>query len=433
MTLRATRSFLFVLTDLPAPSVDVQAEDTLLVQQTADSEQVHGASDSLSLSADASCRGVFVRTATDTLVFEEGVSWRAVEVSVSDMLTITEMVTLQVGLTASDTLTISESVSVEKELHRDVPETVPLADVVFHHGNWRRSVGQTLRLRHQATVAGPRNVSATHTLQTVYTTLDPETGEVYDAYIGLSDRAQAAVVGDDEATDRLKVGDRARGKVIRADAIAGVAEDALSIIDAGYRNETPAAVDALTITESAAAVDSRHLRSQLTLSHTAAYTVDRALGVVDTLVFHQAAGARHLADRVKHVYAPVGLPPLTPGAASGVKLIGDTTLVLKAPRFGNRDRLQMNRISRETRGGTLITFADPAWPKVQTLVLQWLGLTESAAMELLDFIEEHLGREIHLEDWEGRTWVGVIMEADPAVEDGKRGYSLGLTFEGELE
>jgi hypothetical protein len=41
------------------------------------------------------------------------------------------------------------------------------------------------------------------------------------------------------------------------------------------------------------------------------------------------------------------------------------TLELRPPNLGNKDRLGFNRISRETRGGTLIVFADPMWPKTQ--------------------------------------------------------------------
>ena len=58
------------------------------------------------------------------------------------------------------------------------------------------------------------------------------------------------------------------------------------------------------------------------------------------------------------------------------------TLVLRAPEFGNKDRLQFNRISRETRGGTLIVYADPMWPKTQTLVLTFSALKPAQAEAL---------------------------------------------------
>ena len=51
------------------------------------------------------------------------------------------------------------------------------------------------------------------------------------------------------------------------------------------------------------------------------------------------------------------------------------SVTLRAPNLGNKDRLSFNRIVRETRGGTLIVFADPIWPKLETLVLSFSGLS----------------------------------------------------------
>ena len=53
------------------------------------------------------------------------------------------------------------------------------------------------------------------------------------------------------------------------------------------------------------------------------------------------------------------------------------SVTLRAPNLGNKDRLSFNRILRETRGGTLVVFADPIWPKIQTLVLTFSGLPTS--------------------------------------------------------
>ena len=82
------------------------------------------------------------------------------------------------------------------------------------------------------------------------------------------------------------------------------------------------------------------------------------------------------------------------------------TLTLKTPNFGNLDRLAFNRVQRETRGGTLVIFADPIWPKIQTLVLSFSALKRDEAQGLLTFIDNHLGEEIGLLDWEHRYWRG---------------------------
>ena len=107
---------------------------------------------------------------------------------------------------------------------------------------------------------------------------------------------------------------------------------------------------------------------------------------------------------------------------------------LRAPDSGNKDRLSFNRVLRETRGGTLIVFADPIWPKVQTLVLSFSGLYRVEAQALLKFLEDHVGQEIGLVDWEHRYWRGVIITPDePIVEDRFDGFSASFEFQGELD
>jgi hypothetical protein len=49
--------------------------------------------------------------------------------------------------------------------------------------------------------------------------------------------------------------------------------------------------------------------------------------------------------------------------------------------FGNKDRLQFNRISRETRGGTVVVLADPIWPKIETQAITITGLTREQVWE----------------------------------------------------
>jgi hypothetical protein len=108
-------------------------------------------------------------------------------------------------------------------------------------------------------------------------------------------------------------------------------------------------------------------------------------------------------------------------------------VVLRKPEFGNKDRLHFDRISRETRGGTLIVFADPMWPKTQTLVLTFAALRPDQAFNLQRFMETYLGLEIGLMDWEGRQWTGVIVKPnDPVVQDSKYSFTASFEFEGQL-
>ncbi len=112
------------------------------------------------------------------------------------------------------------------------------------------------------------------------------------------------------------------------------------------------------------------------------------------------------------------------------------TVELRAPNLDNKERLSFTRINRETRGGRLIVFADPTWPKVNTLVLTFSGLSKAEVDSLQTFMVAHLGKEVGLIDWEGHQWVGVITSpTERAVQDG-RGcagrWTIGLEFEGVM-
>lgn len=127
--------------------------------------------------------------------------------------------------------------------------------------------------------------------------------------------------------------------------------------------------------------------------------------------------------------------PVLDSGAHGVTLFypwnaPTTTIYLRGPDLGNRDRLEFQRIKRETRGGTLIVWADPMWPKNERLVLGFSGLQEAEGQNLLDFIYLTLGKEIGLTDWEGNTWKVVTMTpSDPLVRNGRCNLSINLEFE----
>jgi hypothetical protein len=129
-----------------------------------------------------------------------------------------------------------------------------------------------------------------------------------------------------------------------------------------------------------------------------------------------------------------------PGITAPFQLVYPATgvvtdsVTLCSPNLGNRDQLVFNRILRETRGGTTISFADPIWPKVQTHVLNFSGLTRDEAQDLLDFFTDHLGVEVGMIDWEQRYWRGIIVTPeDPIIEDSFNNYSASFNFEGALD
>ena len=160
-------------------------------------------------------------------------------------------------------------------------------------------------------------------------------------------------------------------------------------------------------------------------------------GTADTNQYHPFVGAgtessptpppSTLAGPLSSITAPFQLVYPSEGAVTD-------SVTLRAPNLGNKDRLSFNRVLRETRGGTLIVYADPNWPKIQTLVLSFSALRRSEAEALLTFLDDHLGQEVGMIDWEQRYWRGVIMTPDdPITEDSFNSYSASLQFEGELD
>ncbi len=107
------------------------------------------------------------------------------------------------------------------------------------------------------------------------------------------------------------------------------------------------------------------------------------------------------------------------------------SLTLRAPELDSHDRNAFNRVNRETRGGKLVVFADPIWPKVTTITCTFIGLTKSEISALQTFILSHIGEEIKIIDWEGCGWRGVVIKPnDTATCDGKNRWSIGFEFEG---
>lgn len=139
--------------------------------------------------------------------------------------------------------------------------------------------------------------------------------------------------------------------------------------------------------------------------------------------------------------APQQLSPTAPTLVKydNIKLYYPTTtptlaIEVRAPRMGDRDRILNNRVQRESRGGTLQVFADPTWPKVQTLVLSFTGLTETIAEQLQSFFLSTLGLTVGLRDWEGRVWHGVIVNPDePFIRARRDIIDMSFEFDGELQ
>lgn len=314
------------------------------------------------------------------------------------------------------------------------------------------SVTSTLVLDHSHHVTRPWYATATSELQSVEQVFDLDTFSFIDVITGLTDSASAQLDGPRSVSHTISFSQVATQSLVQSDAIAADAESEITLTQDARLSIQEAAISAIVFTQTATAVLSEPATSTLSLSQTASVNVVRgAIAATSVLEIKQAIA--YLLDRTDTLcsYSPfVGdssdpnaptPPPATYPAAGGTPGFrlqypesGPVTdeLLLRAPNLGNVDRMSMTRINRETRGGTLIIYADPIWPKVETLLLSFSGLSADESQDLLDWMETYLGQGIRLIDWEDRVWRGVIVNPqDPVVQDGKGcRYTASFEFEG---
>ncbi len=311
------------------------------------------------------------------------------------------------------------------------------------------TVDSQLSLSHDLHVARPWYVSASNVLQETHQELDPETLEIIEVTTGLSTSASANAIWNLAADSILSIGQDVNYAYIAPGGIIVSAENTLELMQDAWRTELGLASNALSLAHSVTGDAGPLLGSQLDLEQSAGVTVVRNRSLESELELGQAVtyilvkqGAVELCDYAPAIGGgpiPASLQGPYPGVTSPFALIfpatGEPTdnVELRPPNLGNKDRLSFDRINRETRGGTLTVFADPDWPKVQTLVLSFSALYQDEAQDLLRFIRDHLGLEIRLSDWEQRIWKGVITTPDePIIQDGKDSFSASFEFEGEL-
>jgi len=315
------------------------------------------------------------------------------------------------------------------------------------------SIEDTIAIVDTLFVNRPWYATAESELTTIEEVFDLETFTMIEVVTGLQDSASCTVNAVRTSSSILSFASQVGDSLARADGIDCEAESVLTLTDQGRISIPKSASSSLALSQAATATTSRPAVSELsTLGVAADVVVVRGVSASNALEMFQAVAFILEQSDTLCTYSPfVGSssdpnaptpPPSTYTAAGGTPgfrlqypAIGAVTdqLILRAPNLGNQDRLAMTRINRETRGGTLIIYADPIWPKVQTLLLSFSGLSQEEGQSLLAFMETYLGQEIRLIDWEDRLWKGVIVNPqDPVVPDGPGcKYTASFEFEGE--
>jgi hypothetical protein len=419
-------------------------------------------------------------TSSDLVVADTAHTLRARAFQAASALSLYQNVVMSASKRISDPLSLAQSATVQKigspwsvsvlglldeaDAHNtlvvlsatDVLSLVDLNDV--HDTHIQADATDSLTLVDGVGVTGvPIRVSATDVLQTITQVYDPDTVSWIPTPSGLTDAASSVVqhVGQG-AGDLLSFGHEAHVGLTRASAIPAAATDVLPLGQVAARSEVGTQVDAIQLGDLAAVSVGKPTVDPLTIGDCAVVAVVRLLSAESDVSVEQSFTYSLPLKAAEAVYSPFigtgtsGNPPPPPATLSGENLPNPSapgrftlvypasgpvtdSLTLRNPEFGDKDRLQFNRVSRETRGGTLIVYADPMWPKIETLVLTISGLSVDQAEALLEFMENHVGQEIGIWDWEQRRWTGIVTNPnDPALEDGRDMFTASLEFEGQL-
>lgn len=430
------------------------------------------ASSQITLSQSTSQGGTKRLEAESTIVFAQ-VADNIIKIrDATSQIVLMHSATVEKILTAHSHINLTQeasidSISVSAESQLNLTQGArfqPFPQSVMSQLNLTQSVWQNIKsvsassyieLSQSESVQKPIRASGVSAISEQTWVLDEDTGETNWEDVGLRHSAEVTHIGGQSAANIISFNCVVGLTHVKASGTSVSASSSLSLTHSAVTNETGDAASIINLSQAAEGWAGRPGNSQLALTHEASVTVVQSYTATNTIDLKQAAAYTLIVAGTPYQYSPfVGestdsdapTPPPTTlqGPMAGIQVpfqlvypsTGTVTdsLSLETPNLGNLDRLSFNRVMRETRGGTLVVYADPVWPKVQTLVLSFSNLKSVEAQGLLTFMDDHLGKEIGLIDWEHRYWRGVITSPDGAVvEDAFDTFTASFEFQGELD
>lgn len=114
-------------------------------------------------------------------------------------------------------------------------------------------------------------------------------------------------------------------------------------------------------------------------------------------------------------------------------LVPRLTLTIKAPDFEDTDELHFTKVQRNTRNNDLIVYKDYIWPTYNIFNLHFSYLLQKDIYNLLTFLQSTLGQDVIYNDFEGRSWLGLITNPiGEIIQPGRFNHQAHIVFEGEL-
>lgn len=490
MSLSASSALSLLQTGIGNIVGNVSASSTLLLTQSTNTSPKNlSASSTLLLAQETNFPGTHLASANSTISFtDSAINSGTLSASVSSILTLvqyadddTKWRDVESTLTITDTASVdkilqgfstlsltqvaetsrhlfaSSQLSLTQSARQQVQKLYATSQIEFSQDNRVNprfiSASNTLELTQETIVTKPIRVSASNslTVQEWVWVLD----ELVLTDTGLRQEASTQSLVAYSASSVIGLTHSTNAYAALASGTSASASSTLSFSDSAKEAIEASSTSTLVFSQAATGDAAKPSSSTLSLTQTASSTIDRGLLTTTTLGLTQSTTYTLIIGSTVCQYSPfVGdssdsnapdPPPATiDGPMVGISVpfqlvypsIGVVTdsVSLKTPNLGNKDRSSFQRVLRETRGGTLIVYADPIWPKTQTLAITFSGLLRVEAQELLTFVDTYLGQEIGLIDWEHRYWRGVIKTPDePAIEDKFDSFTVNMEFEGELD
>lgn len=432
-------------------SLSPKAESTLVLSQFADNKNKQ-------------------RSVENTLALSQAATAENIK-TVESVITLTQIADRgAIEKYATNALSLSSSAKANP-INRSLSNTLALSQTV-RQSIRNVSASTQIELAQDVHVVRPYYLSGSNELTGTEVVFDPDT--FLPIVVSTAIEQEATFLSDPTraAESIISFAQSAVPVLLKATATAKSATTTLTLSQSAITGFAAEASNSITLTQDADGViaytavtelsqDPPDDESEITsgLRDEARYQVFKAQAVASALAIRQTVLYELIVDTTECDYTPfVGTtddpdlptPPSTtlPAPFAGrttdrIRLVypdftvtdaPSLTITLRAPQFGNREGVQSLRINRETRGGSLIVFADPLWPQFTRLVMQFQALSQAQALDLLAFLDDSLGHVIGLQDYEGRAWKGVVTNPSEAVVHDRKGcnYSASIEMEAEL-
>ncbi len=442
--LRVTRQFVEILVSM---GFDRAYNEITIVQEARSSQRSLVATNSITIIDIANIVSTYEVNASDSIVVTDTASW------------------INNSVSASNTISILQAADLSSK-KRDVFDPIIITDIASYvFGLPPREAIDELVINQVASFTGPRYVAATNTITVVDIAghrgsirlsasdsliitediFDEDTATWKTVSTGIVQSATRQTTHYREKHHHLTIQQTAFNYVSNpVKWIPKFAENIITIVDSAVRTDPVVAIDSITITDTASFIKTNNAADILTIVNVASLIKVLNVAASNILTIEQAHSYTLIRDDTLCTYSPfIGnsssidvLPPNPIGPTlieyDNVQLSyplnsPTDTLTLRGPELGNQNNLNFQRINRETRGGTLIIFADPIWPKMETMILEFYGLSEADSQDALTFVATSLGKTIRVRDWEGQLWSGVIVSNDPIIRNSK-GCSNSITM-----